>query len=305
MKLYKKNIDAEQDILLAEKIEGLYNDKVIFHCYWNGALNNKHMISLKSCYYFNVFKKTNRVIYLWLENNIENKYLEEAKKYAEIKIFNLKIEEQNTFLENIEYYYKKELSFYSDLVRYILLYKYGGCWFDLDILFLRDFSPLFSKFTNEICVYQWEYQQYPNGAIFISLIPNNESLKDIMNYIIKENKGWGFQESNMSYDLPLNFLVLPCAWFDIAWIKNSTELSDKNFSKFVQASDKEYTFENFFKGAFCYHWHNLWKDPIEENSILDQLNKNIDNNLILKGGKKKYKKRRISKRKTFKKKKNN
>ena len=111
MRLYKKDINAEKDILLAEKLNGTYDNKVIFHSYWNGALNEKHIISLKSCYYFNVHKKNNRIIYLWLENNIENKYLDEAKKYAEIKHFDLESEEKNTFLENIEYYYKKDLSF--------------------------------------------------------------------------------------------------------------------------------------------------------------------------------------------------
>ena len=34
---------------------------------------------------------------------------------------------------------------------------------------------------------------------------------------------------------------------------------------------KEYTFDNFFYGAFCYHWHNKWNKPIQDNSIIKQL----------------------------------
>ena len=31
----------------------------------------------------------------------------------------------------------------SDLLRILVLYKYGGVWVDMDIIFLRDFKPLF------------------------------------------------------------------------------------------------------------------------------------------------------------------
>ena len=63
-----------------------YNKSVIFHCYWNGELNEKHLYSIISCYYFNVYKNKHKII-LWLENNIPNKYNSEIEKYAEIKYF--------------------------------------------------------------------------------------------------------------------------------------------------------------------------------------------------------------------------
>jgi len=43
-------------------------------------------------------------------------------------------------------------SYDSDIVRYILLYKYGGFWFDLDILFSRHIDPMLASFGNHICV---------------------------------------------------------------------------------------------------------------------------------------------------------
>lgn len=287
MKLYKDKINSKSDLELAQDLSGSFDQNVIFHCFWNGALNEKHIISLKSCYFFNVYNKSKRVIYLWLENNKENSFNEEAKKYATIKTFDRIAEQAGTFLEDLDYYYKKDLSFYSDVVRYILLYKYGGCWFDLDVLFLRDFTPLFSNFTNDICVYQWEYQNYPNGAIFISLVPQSESLKEVMEYIIKERNGWGFQEAKLTYDSPLKFLVLPCAWFDPTWIKNnSPNVPEGDFLGFITTTKNNYSFDNFFKGAFTYHWHNSWNNPIEPHSIFDQLNQIIDNGLLQKGGKK-------------------
>ena len=68
------------------------------------------------------------------------------------------------------------MTFYSDVVRYFLLYNYGGIWFDLDCLIIRCFDPLF-HYGNEICLYQWETMNYPNNAIFISLESKSNKMK--------------------------------------------------------------------------------------------------------------------------------
>ena len=52
----------------------------------------------------------------------------------------------------------------------------------------------------------------------------------------------------------------------ILWLENNT-LNEFN------------TFDNFFKGSFCYHWHNRWNDEIQENSIIKQLISIIDNSI--------------------------
>jgi hypothetical protein len=54
MKLYNTKLDYENDILSATKLEGTYDEPVIFHSYWYGNLTEKHYLSVLSCYYFNV-----------------------------------------------------------------------------------------------------------------------------------------------------------------------------------------------------------------------------------------------------------
>ena len=68
-------------------IKKKYDDNVIFHCFWNGSLNEKHLISIRSCYYFNVANRKNRKIILWLENNQVNEINEKIREYAEIRDF--------------------------------------------------------------------------------------------------------------------------------------------------------------------------------------------------------------------------
>lgn len=273
MKLLTRTVDYDETIKLAIELNGTYDKPVIFHCYWNGNLNEKHLYSVMSCYYFNVLNNKHKII-LWLENNTSNNINKEISKYCEIKHFSPKNERLD--FNNNYYYYTNAITFYSDFVRSVLLYKYGGCWFDLDCFFLRSFDPVFKNYENEVCVYQWEHQNYPNNAIFISLEPKSDKMKNNINFIINRNRGWGFQQAMLTYDLPLDMLVLPCSWFNSDFIHNSYNIGTKNFFKKAQ---KEYNFDNFFEGAFCYHWHNKWNVEVEDGSIIKQLVQIIKNKL--------------------------
>ena len=287
MKLLTKTTDYYETIKLANKLTGEYDKSVIFHCYWHGNLNEKHLYSVLSCYYFNVLNRKHKII-LWLENNTPNDINKEISKYCEIKEFSLQTEKENTNFIKTDFYYNtvkekltssKVLSSYSDVVRYLLLYNYGGCWFDLDCFILRSFDPIFKNYEKEVCVYQWEHQDYPNGAIFISLEPKCIKMKNNINFIMKRNRGWGFQGAQLTYDLPLEMLVLPYSWFDGAWIENPIFIKKNQFDNFFKETNKQYNFENFFKGSFCYHWHNRWNKIIEETSIFNQLVQIIKNRL--------------------------
>jgi len=265
MKLLTETTNYNETIKLSTNLDGTYNKPVIFHCYWNGNLNEKHLYSVLSCYYFNILNNKHKII-LWLENNIPNNINEEIIKYCEIKQF-LPENEKEEFLRDYNYN-SRSITFYSDFIRVLLLYKYGGCWFDLDCFFLRCFDPIFKNFRDEVCLYQWENQNYPNNAIFISLQPKSDKMKNNIEFIINRNMGWGFQQAKLTYNLPLDMLVLHCSWFDSDFITNPYNIGTINFFKHT---DKEYDFGNFYEGAFCYHWHNKWNMKIEENSIINQL----------------------------------
>ena len=267
MKLLINNTDYNEAIEKAN-LEGVYNEPVIFHCYWNGDLKEKHLYSIVSCYYFNVYHNKHRII-LWVENNIKNEFNELIENYAEIKTF---VDESDfNFNKNFE-----SIPLYSDCVRSLLLYNYGGVWFDLDCFFLRSFDPIFYHFKNEICLYQWASEAYPNNAIYISLEPKSKKMKNIIDFIIERDRGWGFQQANITYDAPLDILVLPCVWFDVDWIENPYNIGHLNFFK---DTTETYDLNNFYKGCFCYHWHNKWDIHTDNNSIIIQLLKIISSRL--------------------------
>ena len=268
MELFAKNKE-KQDLTELAPSGKSYSKKVIFHCYWSGALNKLHFLSIFSCYFFNVLHNKNFKIVLWVNNSKNNFYYRKIKKFAEIKEFEFESEVRNTVFENEKKFkVQKKVTHQANLIRSILLYNYGGCWFDLDIFFLRSFEPLFNDFEKEICLYQWENKNYPNNAIYISLEPKSENFKQNVEYIINLQKGWGFQQANLTFDMPLKLLILPCSWFDPDWIKPESE---KKWDSFFKNTHSIINQNNFHPGSFTYHWHNRWNYKPKKNSPIMQL----------------------------------
>jgi len=268
MKIYKEHLNYEESIKLAQ-IEGSYSSKVIFHAYWNGKLSLLHFVSVFSCFYFNVRKNKNFEIILWVNNSPVNKFFKSINEFATIKEFNQKEEIKGTIFEReIDFINQDKLTHQANLIRSILLYNYGGCWFDLDVFFLRSFEPLFYKFKDEICLYRWGEENYPNNAIYFSLEKKSKKYEKNLEYIISKNKGWGFQQANLTFDTPLDFLILPCEWFDGAWIDNPYSITWDNFFK---KTNSKINLGNFFTGAFTFHWHNRWDAKVHRKSPFMQL----------------------------------
>ena len=135
---------------------------------------------------------------------------------------------------------------------------------------------ILNKYGNKICVIAWEQQKYPNNALYICLQKNNPDMIHNIKFIMDHNKGWGFQEANLTFDKDLKMLVLPCAWIDPAWISNPLKIG---FDDFFKESNKTWTFNNYYPDSFAFHWHNRWKSVIHDSSVCRQLDNIIKTNL--------------------------
>ena len=285
MKLFTEKKSYDDTIVYAQQLTGAYDDPVIFHCYWNttrhGGLSEKHLYSILSCWYFNVRNNRHKII-LWLENTELNEYAEQIKQYAEIKQFNPSEQIKDTFLENYVFKHpegRPGVKYYSAYVRLVLLYNYGGFYFDLDCFFLRNFDPLFAAFSDDLCVYD-QTGQIPNNAVVLSLQPQSKKAEALMMFFVNRNLGWSFSHPDLTYDTDIDVLSLPGSWFDpmlYIWYNKIPNWLTKE--DFLVKTDKTYTFDNFYKGAFCYHWHSGWSLTTEETAIISQLVKIIENDL--------------------------
>ena len=187
--------DQLADVKLHEDI--VYNDPVIFHCYWNKEIGRNQLFSILSCYLTNV-KDTNNKIILWqdfdIETQVNNPIYLLLRRYCEVKYYDNSVERVGTALENfeIESEYLKIPSFYSDYVRLSLLSRYGGLWFDLDMIFFRKLDYLFEKYDNFVTT--WATSPHPNGVPFWSR--NKKVIDDLIVKLIDNGGGhFGFQDT--------------------------------------------------------------------------------------------------------------
>lgn len=125
-------------------------------------------------------KKIPQIIHqIWFQG-IENirepyKYCHETvKKGIKNTNWKLKIWDENSILNFINYYYPQYRKLYDsydlmimkiDLARYIILYHYGGVYIDMDMEWIKDFSFLIDN-DDELIINKTKYKFYNNGVIF-------------------------------------------------------------------------------------------------------------------------------------------
>lgn len=255
-----------------------YEPPLLFHAYWTGPLNARTLVSLQSNYVLNLHDRPQRQQILWLQGDwrsTDPALLQQARRIAHLREFDSTAESCGTLFESVPPPDSQEQpKFWSDHVRYMLLLRYGGVWFDLDVMWLRPVDALLVTYGSDILVYRWEYQPFPNGAFFVSLQANSPRLAHIIYHLLRRGRGWGFEEAQLTYDLPLDLLVLPCSWFDAAWMANPSEISVNLFHTsrpLTCRQEGRCTPQNFLPGAFAFHWHNRWNQPWQNGSAFGDL----------------------------------
>jgi hypothetical protein len=257
------------------------NTKMVFHCFWRvpREFGRKQLAVLKSI----IVNHTHGVeINLWSNVDLStNEYIKEVLPYINLKLWNLENEIKNTILEDCSFMRPNVVNdsncyLEGDVFRLLVLHKYGGIYIDMDVLVLRDMSPL-----NEFeFLYQWgtsgfnlnEPEITMNGAIMRlnKKSPLSEEFLEILKLTppSKNSFDWG----NRMYSKITNndLLVLPGVWFNSEWGFDETSCNP-----FKNVGEVE-----LFDGAFTWHWHNRWDDLIETGSkfyVIEQLHNKILN----------------------------
>ena len=286
-KLYTDNeyaIEYLKNNLENNKKENI-NTNISYHSYWYGKINEKHVLSIKSL----LCTQKNPKIYLWIDSkttkeNLNNKYINELENLIEIKTYNPKLAIKNTCFEQFDYIFnqKKKLPARADAFRLLIPYKYlvenkynGIVYFDLDVMFLRDFSDILD---NSFC-YQWEKQSYANTAILY--INDKNMIEETVQIIEKEQTVLPWIIFNFSNVQLKNLMVFPCAFFDPLW-----NITDKNKYNYPVTSPNDFftnyngnitSYKEFFTGCYTYHWHNLWNTEANENSLFNMFYREFSN----------------------------
>lgn len=282
---YTSSLDDIKNSLDFAKKMDLNNLKINTHFYWRvpRCFERKQVLPIKSAI---VNNKNNCDIYLWSNIDLsDNIFIKPLLPHIKLKVWDPIKEIKASFLkENLHFFEENKIDdqkcyLGGDLFRLLCLYKYGGMYIDMDMVVLRDLSPLF-KYN---FLYQWgssgttkeEPNLMINGAI-MNFDIENKNLKIMLESLSKTHPSqnsfcWG-KELYIRTRTDETF-VFPCAWFNTEWGPGLP----------LEAFQKNQYSNELYDGAFTWHWHNRWDSEIEQGSkfqILESIVEEKFQNLV-------------------------
>lgn len=276
-------------------------EQVNFHIYTE-IKTEKELMVIKSYLATQNLEKCKLTV--WSDYSIEdNPLIQPYKEHLNLKVWDPVNEAIGTPLEGrYDLLLAKDHKHYlqSDLLRILVLNKYGGIWVDMDIIILRDFLPL----MDQEYMYMWgsetDFATMGACATVLSLQKNSEFSNKLIEQLkitppIPATCCWGkdmFAPLYRKYQYP----ILPSTFFNTEWCINvkypgtgySTQIQKSWFKNAPKPeNDTRFGADNnyLFLEAFTWHWHNdSKKDMIPEpGSKFWLLTEFINQKLIEKG----------------------
>jgi hypothetical protein len=292
IELYVQGKDITEKILdICKTYKTPIDKKYNIFVYWIGSnVNYKHSVVLKS--FLATQNLNNATLKIYSDENIgDNPIFDRYKSFKQIEFHKFDIEEEakNTIFENFKH--NKDIknhnfnaAYESDFFRLFMLHKYGGFYIDFDILLLRDLSPL----LNYDFLYQWgaypDNKDMINGAVMHFKKDSNANKiasEIILNSTARAGQGSLHWASDLYYQVKSKcpeLIIFPAAFFNPEWQHNHNENVAGEFEKpFIKCKRSN----ELFEGSFTWHWHNKWKDEIEEGSKFDILDKILEEKFLI------------------------
>lgn len=276
-----------------------YPEKIIpFHIY-SEFKTPKELVALKSYLATQNLEKTKLIV--WSDYDISNQEnIQPYKDIVDFKVYNSQELSKDTPLENSELHfalnYDQNHWMHSGIMRFLVLYKFGGIYVDMDTILLRDFRPI----LNQDFAYQWggstdflkERRDLPDChgpcAAIMGCKYKSDFIEECMQQLLitPPSGGTCYDEDMLSYVYrKVKFTVFPSSFFDTQWLISKVNVEEsviaENEMFDLPVSDKS----RLFLEAFAWHWHNSsykHKSPVK-NSKFYMLEKLINKKLKEKG----------------------
>ena len=224
-----------------------YSDKLLYNCVWFGNALYHHILCLASLFQ----TQLNPSVVLWTdEQSFQN--LQELSNIFKNYDFQIRV---GKFKENSHY---PHVVFRSDIWRLQILKEWGGIYFDLDILFLRDIS-WFANYGKPIV-----QEGYPDTDIFNNAImfypKENPGIDYWLNRLGSGYIDWDLIGNvQKKYDDNFQADMIPNDVTDIGWI--GILPCDSFFDS------RDISME-LMGNSYLYHWHNRWHKSVHQPGTL-------------------------------------
>lgn len=245
---YRKAIEYCKTIPEAEMQE------TNFHVQWIGSpIGRMQAMTIKA---FLTSQQDKAKLTVWVDRHSNTNEANELKDLVNFQFFDAKEEIKGTPFEgrNMNYWN-------TDIMRMVYLSKYGGVHIDMDTVLLRDLAPL----LDQEFFYTWGMTEEIAGGV-INLFKGSEVNNAICQAIIEG--GHGLYKELFSYVREKHdFALWPCAWFNTEWAIRPEQYLDDDHFQFIRSPVKKNKYASeFYDGVFSWHWHNCWRDQIEDGS---------------------------------------
>jgi len=157
----------------------------------------------------------------------------------------------------------------ADLFRILALHNYGGVYVDMDMVLLRSLGVL----LDQEFVYQWDrFDGVYNNAL-MHVWKRGDFARELIAGVMTIPPGrfnWGRENLRRAIDRGCAVTVFPSPFFNTEW------QADPQFKPFESTPNSA----NLYDGAFAWHWHNRWDEPIQEGSKFQRLEARIERKLL-------------------------
>ena len=249
----------------------------MFHMFWrerSGGLwptvrpfGRKQALPIKA--FFATQDRAACTLTLWSDRDLSaNEWLQPFLPSLTLRIYDAAAEVRGTPLEAYpKVYRQRDSRAYrdGDLFRILILYKYGGIYADMDTVLLRSLGV----FLDQEFLYQWDRFDNMYAPALLRLRQGSAFAAELIQGLIEIPPGkynWGRENMRRAIDRGRSITVFPSPFFNTEW------QADPAFEPFKRTPQST----NLYEGAFAWHWHNRWEQPIEPGSKFQLLESRID-----------------------------
>ncbi|KAI8647848.1 hypothetical protein BD408DRAFT_334187 [Parasitella parasitica] len=249
----------------------------IYHTYWSTQmtryLTENQLAALRS---FAATQPPQHTLYFWIASQDKPDLLKSDSLWHSVKSPNIQLkiieDESNELLESTPLT-TLDVRHLQQVLRLVSLYSFGGVWFNLDVLFVRDLSPLLHLewLTQATC---FELSQFASASAVDSrfsgalmhFFPKSPYLCEMLNVAsdelngtvngLKPLKSLGPDLYARVFHRVLKHRITP--WAVLPWcFTDPSQCQSSNALPGVFDNIREFNVDHLTK-IFAYHWHEKW-----------------------------------------------
>jgi len=264
---YRKGLDLLRG--LNEEDYNYPEETTLFHVYTE-VRTPKELLAIKA--YLATQNLTKTKLIVWSDYDIsDQENIQPYKNFVDFRVYDPRELAKGTPLEGVESHFTTGGDhnhwMSSGVMRFLVLYKFGGIYFDMDMVLLRDLKPI----LGQNFAYQWgsstdfakarrlEEDCHGPCAAMLGAVKGSKFIEDCMWQLIitPPSGGTCYDEDMLGYVYATNpFTVFPSTFFNTEWLISKVSSEERDKVKLGWFENKLEDPAYLFLEAFAWHWHN-------------------------------------------------